>query len=111
MNYHNKRFRPVQNTPNGETSEETIFHYTQSGPILTCSYQGGRIVHGHLIGLVDADGNIDMRYHQVNDEGKLMTGQCLSTPEWLPNGKIRLHEEWQWTSGDHSSGSSILEEV
>lgn len=26
------------------------------------------------------------------------------------NGKIRLHETWEWTSGDQSKGQSIIEE-
>jgi hypothetical protein len=29
----------------------------------------------------------------------------------ISNGKIRLHENWQWTSGDLSEGHSIVEEV
>lgn len=111
MNYHNKKFQPVQNTENGETSAETIFHYKQEGNILTSEYSGGKIVRGHLLGLVDEAGAIDMRYHQVNDQGELMTGTCQSKPEVLPNGKIRLHETWRWTSGDESAGSSIIEEI
>ncbi|AEA44097.1 hypothetical protein [Fluviicola taffensis] len=111
MNYHTKKFRPVNNTENGETSEETLFHYQQEGNILTCSYSGGQIVSGQLIGLVDAYGKIDMRYHQVNNKGELMTGICQSTPEILSDGRIRLHETWQWTSGDCSKGNSVLEEV
>ncbi|MBU1821184.1 MAG: n-acetylglutamate synthase [Bacteroidetes bacterium] len=111
INYHNKRFRPVQNTANGETSAETIFLYQQEGNILTSEYSGGLIVKGHLIGLVDADGTIDMRYHQVNDRGELMTGRCQSRPEVLPTDKLRLYESWQWTSGDGSAGESVLEEL
>ncbi len=111
FNYHNKKFRPVQNTDNGETSAETIFHYKQEGKILTSDYAGGKIKRGHLIGLVDEAGNIDMRYHQVNKAGELMTGICQSRPEFMPNGKIRLHETWRWTSGDGSTGHSIIEEI
>lgn len=111
MNYNLKKFKPISNAENGETSEQTIFHYRQEGNILTCEYSGGRIVKGQLIGLVDDDGNIDMRYHQINDKGQIMTGVCQSKPEILPNGKIRLHENWQWTSGDRSSGQSIIEEI
>lgn len=111
IDYNGRRFRAVQNTENGETSSETIFIYEQSDVILTSRYSGGRIVSGHLIGLVDAQGRIDMRYHQVNDRGELMTGVCSSVPEIMPNGKIRLHESWRWTSGDGSSGSSVLEEL
>jgi len=39
-----------------------------------------------------------------------MTGVCTSKPEFLANGKIRLHESWKWTSGDKSEGKSINEE-
>ena len=111
MNYNNKKFRPVQNSENGETTEETKFEYKQSGNILTSEYKGGQIVKGHLIGLVDENGNIEMRYHQVNKKGELMTGICQSKPELTANGKIRLYENWKWTSGDKSSGKSILEEL
>lgn len=109
--YHNKKFRPVSNTENGETSEETIFHYQQVGNILTSSYSGGEILSGHLIGIISENGEIDIRYHQVNKRGELMTGICESKPEILANGKISLHEIWQWTSGDKSAGKSIIEEL
>ncbi len=111
INYNNKIFRPIQNTDNGETSSDTIFHYQQIGNMLTSVYKGGKIIYGHLIGLVDDDGCIEMRYHQINDKNELMTGKCISKPEILINGKIRLHENWEWTSGDCSSGSSIIEEI
>ncbi len=111
INYNNKTFRPVSNTENGETSEDTVFLYKQNGNILTSEYSGGKIVYGHLIGLVDETGNIDMRYQQINNKGEIMTGICKSVPEVLPNGKIRLHETWQWTSGDFSKGESVIEEV
>ena len=111
MDYNDKRFRPVQNADNGETTEETIFHYQQEGRILTSEYSGGKIEIGHLIGLVNDDGTIEMRYHQINSDGLLRTGTCFSQPEVMSNGKIRLHESWQWTSGDKSHGTSILEEI
>ena len=110
INYNGKIFRPISNTENGETSSETIFLYKQIGNILTSEYSGGKIKSGHLIGLVDNEGNIEMRYHQVNDKDELMTGICKSIPEILKNGKIRLHESWEWTSGDKSKGQSIIEE-
>ncbi|MCG1036169.1 n-acetylglutamate synthase [Polaribacter sargassicola] len=111
MNYNNKKFKPIQNSENGETTSETIFEYKQTENIITSNYSGGQIICGHLIGLVDDDGNIEMRYHQVNTKNKLMTGICFSKPEITANGKIRLHETWQWTSGDKTKGKSILEEI
>lgn len=111
MNYHNKTFKPVSVSVNGEVSDETIFVYQQEGDVLSCSYSGGKIVTGHLIGKVDSAGGIVMSYHQINQEGIIQTGTCISKPEVQPNGKIRLHEKWKWTSGDLSAGESILEEV
>jgi hypothetical protein len=110
INYNNKTFRPVINSENGETSNERLFHYKQIGNRLTSEYSGGKIKYGHLIGIVDESGNIDMRYHQINDKNELMTGICKSVLEILENGKIRLHETWKWTSGDESEGKSIIEE-
>lgn len=111
INYNNKTFKPIRNSKNGETSNETIFKYKQEGVILTSEYSGGQIKKGHLIGTVDDFGNIEMRYHQINKKDELMTGICSSTPEVLPSGKIRLHENWNWTSGNNSSGTSTLEEI
>ena len=110
IEYNNKTFHSVSNTANGEVSHETVFHYKQEGNIVTATYSGGAVAQGHLIALVDAQGVLDMRYHHVNTSGELMTGTCRSTPELLPDGKIRLHEEWQWTNRDGSKGKSIIEE-
>lgn len=112
INYNRKKFKPVSNTENGETSDDTIFEYFQEGNILHANYSGGKIKTGHLLATVDeSSGNIDMVYHHMNLEGVIMTGKCRSTPQILPNGKIRLSEKWQWTNGDHSEGNSILEEI
>lgn len=111
MNYNNKKFKAISNTPNGETNKETIFEYKQEANILTSEYSGGNIKQGHLLGIVDENGGIKMKYHQINIHGELLSGTCQSTPEILSNGKIRLHEQWQWTSGDCSHGKSIIEEI
>ena len=111
MNYHNKKFKAIDLSPNAEVDENMTFHYQQWENIVTCTYQSKHIQQGQLIGLVDELGNIDMRYQQVNALGELHTGVCISKPEIMSNGKIRLHEKWQWTSGDQSTGHSILEEL
>ena len=110
INYNNKIFRPIKNSEKGETSNDTVFLYKQVGDILTSEYSGGKIVKGHLIGIVDKYGNINMVYHQVNDKNQIMTGKCTYKPEIQENGKIRLYENWEWTSGDCSKGRSTIEE-
>ncbi len=114
--YDNKTFRSVMNTSNGEVSSETTFHYHQQGRIVWAEYAGGAIAKGFLIATVRDDDSLDMRYQHVNAQGELMTGRCHSTPEHLPDGRLRLIERWQWTSGestpgDNSSGESTVEEV
>ena len=109
INY--RKFKPLSNSENGEVCADMIFHYKQTGNILTYSYNGDNIIQGHLIGTVEQFGCIDISYHQVNSAGQIMTGLFKSRPEVLDNGKIRLIQEWQWTSGDKSTENSILEEI
>jgi len=109
INYDGRLFRPVSNE-NGEVGADTVFAYQQTGRIVTATYSGGSIQVGHLLGLVDDDGHIELSYHQVNTSGELRTGVCHTTPEILPDGRLRLHEEWRWTSGDASVGRSVIEE-
>lgn len=111
MNYNNKIFRTISNSKKGDVSSQTIFHYHQTENIVSAIYYGGNVLSGHLIALADINGKLDMRYHHVNSNNELMTGKCISTPEILENGKIRLHENWQWTSGDKSKGESVIEEM
>jgi len=104
-------FRSVVNTENGEVGSDTVFHYHQSGRVVWAEYSGGAIVVGHLVANVLPDGRLDMRYHHINRDGEIMIGTCLSTPEPTASGKLRIKEEWQWLSGDLSSGySEILEQ-
>ncbi len=111
INLHNKKFRAIKNSANGEISEETFFDYQQQNAVVTANYSGGQIVYGQLIGLVTDDGNLELRYHHINHDNEIQTGTCISKPEILDNGKIRLHETWQWTSGDFTKGTSIIEEI
>ncbi len=111
ISYDNRRFRSVENSGTGEVSDETVFEYHQRGSLVYAEYRGGEIVLGMLIAVAAEDGSLDMRYQHLNRHGELMTGICRSTPEVLADGRIRLHERWQWTSGDRSAGESTVEEI
>ncbi len=111
INYDNRRFVSANNSDNGEVTSETIFHYRQEGDLVWATYRGGAIVFGTLIAKVDNDDCLEMRYQHLNSAGELMTGTCRSTPEVLPDGRLRLREVWQWTSGDRSQGQSVIEEI
>jgi hypothetical protein len=111
IQYHDRRFRSVETTENGEVDAATVFHYRQQDDVVWATYAGGGVQLGTLVAAVDAAGRLDMRYAHVNAEGHLMTGECLSTPERLPDGRLRLTEHWRWTSGDMSEGTSVVEEI
>jgi aspartate racemase len=109
--YDCKRFRSVSNTPNGQVSGDTQFDYRQTDDVVWATYSGGAIRSGTLTGVVRQDGKLDFRYAHVDARGAIMTGVCVSTPETLADGRVRLHERWRWTSGDQSEGESIVEEI
>ena len=111
VDYDGRRFRPVETSETGEVGPGTEFSYRQEGDVVGATYEGGDVRSGVLIATADGEGNLDARYAHVNAEGGLMTGECRTTPEVLPDGRLRLHEEWRWTSGDGSSGRSVVEEI
>jgi len=111
IQYHDRYFRAVTNSPTGEVNVRTVFHYRQEGAVVWASYHGGQVRFGTLVARQLADGTLDMRYHHVNLAGDIMTGECQSRPELLADGRLRLHECWQWTCGDRSKGESIVEEL
>lgn len=111
INYDNRKFASVQTSENGEVSSITVFHYHQKDDFVWAEYAGGAIVFGNLIAKVLENDSLEMRYQHLNEKGELMAGKCVSIPVILPDGRIRLLEEWQWTSGDFSSGDSVVEEI
>lgn len=111
INYNNKKFASLENSKTGEVSTETVFHYHQKDNLVWAEYSGGKIEFGNLIAKVLENSALEIRYQHLNKAGELMTGRCFSTPEILADGRIRLNEKWQWTSGDLSKGESIIEEI
>lgn len=108
--YDGRVFGLIENSPNGDNRPGVTFRYRQSGNRVWATYRGGEVSFGTLVARVHADGELDMRYQHWSPGG-IRTGRCRSTPEWLPNGRLRLHEEWQWTNGDGSSGRGVVEEM
>ncbi len=111
IDYGGRRFGSVENSETGEAGPETVFSYRQDGDLVWATYSGGDVRFGTLVARADGEGQLDVRYGHLNTSGELMTGECVSTPEALPDGRLRLHEEWRWTSGDRSSGHSVVEEI
>lgn len=111
INYNGKKFKILSNSVSSLITSEVVFNYFQSENIVSAEYSGREIKKGQLIGLVDSEGCIDMRYQQISSAGELLTGICKSKPVIMPNGKIKIFEEWSWTSGDKTTGKSVLIEL
>lgn len=111
VNYDRRIFKSFSNSATGEVTAETTFYYHQKNDLVWAEYFGGGIVFGNLIAKVLDNNSLEMRYQHLNSNDELMTGRCFSTPKVLENGKLRLHEKWQWTSGDLSKGESVIEEI
>lgn len=111
VNYEGRTFASVSNSTNGEVGDETRFHYHQEGSYIWATYSGGEVTLGQLLGRVEESGLLLFNYHHYNSKGVYRSGSCRATPEILPDNRIRLNEQWQWTNGDRSTGTSVVEEV
>ncbi|MGG3466132.1 n-acetylglutamate synthase [Neobacillus pocheonensis] len=111
INYNGRTFVSIENTANGEVSSKTSFRYKQEGNIISATYSGGEIVKGFLIGIVNGDGCLEFRYNHVNTKNEIRGGECVSTPEILADGRIRLNEKWKWLDTEEAEGSSMIEEI
>ncbi|MBQ5852045.1 MAG: n-acetylglutamate synthase [Lachnospiraceae bacterium] len=111
IDYNGRKFVPEMNSENGEVSAGTVFEYHQNGKMLWAEYSGGDILRGSLMGNVSANGELDFVYHHINKNMVIKTGKCRSVPTVMDNGKLKLSETWEWTSGDFSKGESVLVEI
>ncbi len=110
INLHNKQFKSLSNSENGQVSDATVFHYRQEGAIIWAQYAGGAILKGFLLG-TKINNDLHFNYQHLNDKMVLMTGKCDTKIEKNETGKILLQETWVWTSGDFSQGHSTLIEI
>ena len=111
IDYNGRKFVSIENTANGEVSSKTYFEYKQEGNIISATYYGGEIVKGLLIGIVHENSCLKFRYNHINQKNEIRGGECVSTPEILPDGRIRLYESWKWLDAEATEGKSIIEEV
>lgn len=111
IDYDGRVFCSVSNAAGGDVGSATRFQYHQTGRFVWATYAGGAVAFGTLLATVCDDGCLDMRYQHVTTAGERKAGRCRSTPDLLPDGRVRLRERWEWTEGGVGSGESVVEEV
>lgn len=92
-------------------AETPTGHYHQSGDLVWAEFAGGAVRIGRLTGVCGDDGVIRFVYNQVLTDGQLVAGECVSTPEILADGRVRLREQWRRFGDAESNGVSYIEEV
>ncbi|MGC9537110.1 hypothetical protein [Streptomyces sp. UG1] len=108
INYDGKRFRKVLADP-AEDAPSAL--YRQESDLVWAEFAGGDVRRGSLAGTRDTDGVISFSYSMVLEDGRVISGHSVNTPELLDDGRIRLHERWERYGAHADSGVSYLEEV
>jgi hypothetical protein len=109
-NYDGRVFRSrAAETADG--AEVPVGHYHQLADLVWAEFSGGAVRTGRLTGRCDSDGTLRLAYCQVLADGRVMAGECVSTPTALPDGRVRLREQWRRFDAAGSSGVSYIEEL
>lgn len=104
-----RRFAARSDVDGGEVGLDAVFDYHQDGDLIWADYTGGAVRRGYLVGTRTGD-ETDFRYVQVNHDGKTASGHCHWELALTDDGRLRMHETWQWESRD-GSGTSVVEEL
>jgi hypothetical protein len=104
------RMRIALTDPLGVVSGETTLTFQQAGDVVSAHYAGGTIVAGYLVGRFDATGALRFCYAQTDLAGRLDAGMSTGTLERLPEGRLRLIEQFQWLTRP-GSGTNVFEEI
>lgn len=104
-NLHNKTFTLQQNTNNGTSNGDTIFHYKQDENLVTATFSGGTILCGNIIALHHGD-YLEMIYQMLTVNQELKSGKAIAQISILENSEIQLDLNWEWLSGSGNVGTS-----
>ncbi|HEV2780952.1 MAG TPA: hypothetical protein VGX25_16330 [Actinophytocola sp.] len=89
----------------------TVARYRQDGDLVWADFTGGKVRRGTVTGTCSPDGTLRLAYTMVLDTGEVISGHTVNVPQWQPDGRLVLREEWQRYGEHATSGVSYLEEV
>lgn len=103
-------FRDVTPNHQGHVGEDTLFEYREDPDgVVHARYGGGSVRLGYLVGTRRGD-ELEFRYTHVTSDQEIASGRCRSRIELLDDGRLRMHETWEWTS-QPGEGTSVIEEA
>ncbi|MGJ7913411.1 hypothetical protein [Neobacillus sp. LXY-1] len=109
MNFHNKIFVCTTGGNYGDIRNETAFYFKQYGKIVRATYNGGNILYGELIGLVNDEDIQHVTFNHVTNNLQLTGGRCTFTPETPIDASLTLHGAW--LTADAVEDRIVLEEL
>lgn len=93
---------------NGEVDAATIFRFRQRGSQVSCSYSGGAVVEGFLIGHVEGD-VLNFVYVQSDRQGRLDAGTSRGELGRLPTGRLRMIEHFRWFTREGGGSNEFVQ--
>jgi hypothetical protein len=105
-----REFAMISSTASAvDPDSPTEFRYQEDGGIIWGDYSGDTVIHGRFVGTRDGD-TIDITYIHLLKTGDRAGGRSGSRIESLPDGRLRLVEEFQF-DGDPTRHVSVCEEL
>lgn len=102
-----RKMNATKTASNGVVNHETIFCFHEFNGMIVAEYAGGKVKHGYLIGKINS-GKLEFQYTQLHEDNQLDGGYSICDIEILSDDRIRLVENFKWSSGE---GSNIIEEL
>jgi len=93
----------------GVVSCETHLHFVQRGWRVAGRYAGGRVARGCLVGRWVGDA-LHFRYAQREDGRTIHAGHSECHVRELPDGRLRLIEQFAWDTRP-GSGVNVFDEL
>ncbi|MET8140500.1 hypothetical protein ABZU32_09345 [Sphaerisporangium sp. NPDC005288] len=105
-----RAFAMVSSTASEVNADEpTRFHYREANGVIWGGYTGDTVIHGRFVGTRDDD-RIELTYAHALKAGGRAAGRSTSRIESLPDGRLRLVEEFAF-DGDDTPQVSVCEEI
>ena len=111
FNLDGRIFAPVHNTVGGTVTDETKFHFHQSGNNITADYAGGDVKTGLIIGIFVKPDTAKLIYHCLTIDDQLKAGEALAHFNVNDSGVLCIDMHWRWLNGEQTSGTSHYEEI
>jgi uncharacterized membrane protein len=104
------RMRTTWASSAGVVDPETVLVFEQAGRTFSARYRGGAIFDGLLVGRVLNAGNVEFRYVQADQSGRIDQGFSTGVISRVSSGRVRLVETFQWITRP-GGGVNVFEEI